>query len=258
MDYCKLIMISKKKVILKILSTVIKNIRSATFHLKNYTFRRASISSIIFLDDKYGWSVKFLSLCIFEACEVIQRQTGYDHNRNNFCLHDFHDLCTCKCEEPRGTWMWRPLCRKDESIWISVDTTPSDDNDDEKIMLKIFFTKSWLSAALAPAMTQSWAQTRAISMFIWITWFSIMIILHIFISVSTFDLLGQNCDHLDHLPKQSGDQKLFCMDSIISCFSSQCFLCQSPYPSRVKDSQHPEEDQGDHDKDDQGGRCWGF
>ena len=74
MDNCKLIMISKKKVILKILSTVIKNIRSATFHLKNYTFRRASISSIIFLDDKYGWSVKFLSLCIFEACEVIQRQ----------------------------------------------------------------------------------------------------------------------------------------------------------------------------------------
>ena len=106
-------------------------------------------------------------------------KTGYDHNRNNFCLHDFHDLCTCKCEEPRGTWMWRPLCRKDESIWISVDTTPSDYNDDEKIMLKIFFTKSWLSAALAPAMTQSWAQTRAISMFIWITWFSIMIILHL-------------------------------------------------------------------------------
>ena len=37
-------------------------------------------------------------------------------------------------------------------------------------MTKSLFTKSWLSAALAPAMTQSWAQTRAISMFIWITW----------------------------------------------------------------------------------------
>ena len=49
-----------------------------------------------------------------------------------------------------------------------------DDVDDVKVVgimiMAMIFTKSWLSAALAPAMTQSWAQTRAISMFIWITW----------------------------------------------------------------------------------------
>ena len=133
--------------------------------LENYIFRCASISSIQMLRSTRCASFRLASLLNHKTL-----------NRN-IRLHDFHDLCTCKCEEPRGTWMWRPSCRRDGSIWISVDTTPSDDDDDEdddndynKIMMKIVFTKSWLSAALAPAMTQSWAQTRAISMFIWITW----------------------------------------------------------------------------------------
>ena len=64
---------------------------------------------------------------------------------------------------------------------------------------------------------------------------------------------GQNF----YLPKQSGDQKSFHIAPNFLRNRSFCafsnILCKCPYPSRVKDSQHPEEDQGDHDKDNQGG-----
>ena len=89
-------------------------------------------------------------------------------------------------------------------------------------MTKSLFTKSWLSAALAPAMTQSWAQTRAISMFIWITWPRIVMM------------------------KDGFSRECFC----------QFWECL--YPGWVEDPQDPEENQGDHDKHNQCRGCWRY